>query len=190
MTQSVYFLQAYIIFKRLDGRYTWRHDNVLGTLADILERNIRKPRKNKEGLTFVNFVKEGEKGQKKKVRLEAYASKNLLMDGVNVEKILLRKEPLTQIIGETNHTYSAMSSLVEDRVSRQILNEQSMIIKERNPVQVSTNGNCLFNSLSVDMCGNESLATRLRVLTCIEIVSNKLIYDTSKHNRLELVSPS
>ncbi|CAG2242358.1 unnamed protein product [Mytilus edulis] len=65
-----------------------------------------------------------------------------------------------------------------------------MIIKERNPVQVSTNGNCLFNSLSVDMCGNESLATRLRVLTCIEMVSNKLIYDTSKHNRLELVSPS
>ncbi|CAG2254986.1 unnamed protein product [Mytilus edulis] len=123
-------------------------------------------------------------------RLEAYASKNLLTDGVNVEKILLRKEPLTQIIGETNHTYSAMSSLVEDRVSRQILNEQSMIIKERNPVQVSTNGNCLFNSLSVDMCGNESLATRLRVLTCIEMVSNKLIYDTSKHNRLELVSPS
>ncbi|CAG2239337.1 unnamed protein product [Mytilus edulis] len=120
-------------------------------------------------------------------RLEAYASKNLLTDGVNVEKILLRKEPLTQIIGETNHTYSAMSSLVEDRVSRQILNEQSMIIKERNPVQVSTNGNCLFNSLSVDMCGNESLATRLRVLTCIEMVSNKLIYDTSKHNRLELV---
>ncbi|VDI59574.1 Hypothetical predicted protein [Mytilus galloprovincialis] len=42
----------------------------------------------------------------------------------------------------------------------------------------------------VDMCGNESLATRLRVLTCIEMCSNKLIYDTSKHNRLELVSPS
>ncbi|VDI54010.1 Hypothetical predicted protein [Mytilus galloprovincialis] len=50
-----------------DGRYTWRHDKVLGTLADTLERNIKKPRKNKEGLTFVNFVKEGEKGQKKKV---------------------------------------------------------------------------------------------------------------------------
>ncbi|XP_071170940.1 uncharacterized protein [Mytilus edulis] len=48
-----------------DGRYTWRHDKVLGTLADTLERNIKKPRKNKEGLTFVNFVKEGEKGQKK-----------------------------------------------------------------------------------------------------------------------------
>ncbi|VDI78992.1 Hypothetical predicted protein [Mytilus galloprovincialis] len=31
------------------------------------ERNIKKPRKNKERLTFVNFVKEGEKGQKKKV---------------------------------------------------------------------------------------------------------------------------
>ncbi|CAC5407387.1 unnamed protein product [Mytilus coruscus] len=50
-----------------DGRYTWRHDMVLGTLADTLERNFRKPRKNKEGLTFVNFVKEGEKGQKKSV---------------------------------------------------------------------------------------------------------------------------
>ncbi|XP_061185889.1 uncharacterized protein LOC133193994 [Saccostrea echinata] len=47
-----------------DGRYTWRHDKVLASIADTLEKSIKKPRKNREGLRFVNFVKEGEKGHK------------------------------------------------------------------------------------------------------------------------------
>ena len=104
--------------------------------------------------------------------LESYANRNLLVEGVQVEKILLHNEPLTQIINETNHVYSAQSCLIEDRVSKQILNEHKMCIKDRKPIQVSSDGNCLFNSLSLDIVGNESLAPRLRVLTCIELVSN------------------
>lgn len=125
-------------------------------------------------------------------RLESYANRNLQVEGVQVEKILLHNEPLTQIINETNHVYSAQSCLIEDRVSKQILNEHNMCIKDRKPIQVSSDGNCLFNSLSVDIVGNESLAPRLRVhvLTCIELVSNKSIYDTNKYDHLRLVSLS
>ena len=89
-------------------------------------------------------------------RLETYASRNLLVEGTQVEKILLRNEPLTQIIKETNHVYIAQTSLTEDKVSKQILNEHKMFVKDRKPIQVSGDGNCLFNSLSVEMVGNES----------------------------------
>ncbi|XP_062585203.1 uncharacterized protein LOC134246874 [Saccostrea cucullata] len=50
-----------------DGRYTWRHDRVLASIADTLEKGIKKPKKKAESLRFVNFVKEGEKGHKVRV---------------------------------------------------------------------------------------------------------------------------
>jgi hypothetical protein len=53
--------------------------------------------------------------------LESYANRNLLVEGVQVEQILLHNEPLTQIINETNHVYSAQSCLIEDRVSKLVL---------------------------------------------------------------------
>ncbi|XP_062613999.1 uncharacterized protein LOC134275735 [Saccostrea cucullata] len=37
---------------------------VLASIADTLEKGIKKPKKNTESLRFVNFVKEGEKGHK------------------------------------------------------------------------------------------------------------------------------
>ena len=43
-----------------DGRYTWQHDNVLSVLADTLERARKKPKRDKGGLRFVNFVRAGE----------------------------------------------------------------------------------------------------------------------------------
>ena len=97
-------------------------------------------------------------------RLESYANRNLLTEGVQVEEVLLRNEKHRQIINEANHIYSAQSCMVEDSVSRQILHEHKMSINDRKPIQVSMNGNCLFNALSVDIVGNESLANRLRVL--------------------------
>ena len=42
--------------------------------------------------------------------------------------------------------------------------------------------------VSVDIVGNESLEPRLRVLTCIKLVSNKSIYDANTYDRLRLVS--
>jgi H2-forming N5,N10-methylenetetrahydromethanopterin dehydrogenase-like enzyme len=46
-------------------------------------------------------------------------------------------------------------------------------IPGRMPAAVPANGNCLFNALSVAIAGNISLATELRVRTCIEMVENR-----------------
>ena len=62
---------------------------------------------------------------------------NLLAEAVQVEKILLMGKPLTGVINETDFKYSVHSSLAEDTVSRQIMNEHNMLIKDRKPVKVS-----------------------------------------------------
>ena len=55
---------------------------------------------------------------------------------------------------------------------------------------VPADGNCLFNALSVAMVGNVSLATELRVQTCIEVVENRNdCIKKHKQSRIALVSP-
>jgi hypothetical protein len=45
-----------------NGRYTWRHYKVLPVFANTLEKNRRRPRGDKGGLTLkiVHFVRAGE----------------------------------------------------------------------------------------------------------------------------------
>lgn len=43
------------------GRYRWRHDKVLMTLADVLEQERSKKRQPLWKATSVQFVREGEK---------------------------------------------------------------------------------------------------------------------------------
>lgn len=63
-------------------------------------------------------------------------------------------------------------------------------INGRIPAAVPADGNCLFNTLSVAHVGNVSLATELRVRTCIEMVANKDEYlKKHKQTRINLVSP-
>ena len=69
----------------------------------------------------------------------------------------------------------------EDVVAKQILNEHKMLVDDRNPIRVSGDGNCLFNALSMDITGNKSLSLMLRVLTCIELMTNKHKYDTNSN---------
>ena len=46
------------------GRYRWRHDQVLRVLADILEKERRQERQMKtKGPGFINFVKPGQKAK-------------------------------------------------------------------------------------------------------------------------------
>jgi len=46
------------------GRYRWRHDQVLRVLADILEQERRKERQiNTKGPGYINFVREGQKAK-------------------------------------------------------------------------------------------------------------------------------
>ena len=47
------------------GRYTWRHDQVLRELAIALDQERKKKRVKKPGLTFIQFKKSGEKAQSK-----------------------------------------------------------------------------------------------------------------------------
>ena len=50
--------------------------------------------------------------------------------------------------------------------------ENSRGSASRVPRYVTGDGNCLFNSVSVVICGNESMTCKLRVRTCIELVLN------------------
>jgi hypothetical protein len=43
------------------GRYRWRHDKVLQVLAEVLEKERKKPRPEAKQGRGINFVKEGEK---------------------------------------------------------------------------------------------------------------------------------
>jgi len=47
------------------GRYRWRHDRVLQTLADVLEteRRNKRPEQRQESRSAIHFVKAGEKGK-------------------------------------------------------------------------------------------------------------------------------
>ena len=45
-----------------------------------------------------------------------------------------------------------------------------------DPYYVSDNGNCLFNVVSVALCGTDDLAVEFRVRSCIEMVIRKDYY--------------
>jgi len=59
------------------------------------------------------------------------------------------------------------------------------------PYSVTGNGSCLFNAVSVALCGSEELSTELRYRTCIEMVLKIDHYTTiPKAKQLILVSPN
>ena len=92
---------------------------------------------------------------------------NLLM-AIETENVLLRKN------------VSLKSDLVRERCNVQMDYQSLSIlnkcggIRERTPVEVPGDGDCVFQSLSVrpTLCGNTSLSTELWVLCCIEQMKN------------------
>lgn len=58
-----------------------------------------------------------------------------------------------------------------DSYSKSLLRDQPY-----DPISVSADGNCLFNSVSMFLAGNESLSTELRVRTAIELAYNRQLY--------------
>lgn len=44
-----------------EGRYTWRHDQILSVLADSLEKARKRPPPKDKRLKFINFVRAGER---------------------------------------------------------------------------------------------------------------------------------
>jgi hypothetical protein len=83
-----------------------------------------------------------------------------------------RKEP---------HSSSYISNLPKfvDRVSQTYL-QQCDINNFGVPFSVTANGSCMFNAVSLSLCGSQDMATELRVRTCIEMVSRKDVYTSLK----------
>ena len=63
-----------------------------------------------------------------------------------------------------------------DRLSQDFLTKCKIQHLLGDPYYVSDNGSCLFNVVSVPLCGTEDLAVELRVRSCIEMVIRKDYY--------------
>lgn len=77
-------------------------------------------------------------------------------------------------VSEIHFSTSQFTSSQVDEVSRRIipLNLGLSYV----PVRSTGDGNCLFNSASLALCQNESLAVELRLCTCFELANNKEFY--------------
>ena len=59
------------------------------------------------------------------------------------------------------------------------------------PYKSTGNGNCLFNSISSSLCGNETLATELRLRTAVEMITNAEVYTSRQdYDKIYDYSPS
>ncbi|CAG2237043.1 unnamed protein product [Mytilus edulis] len=73
------------------------------------------------------------------------------------------------------HDYHLPKSV--DSISESYLHKYN--VKEFGvPYAVSDNGSCLFNSVSLALCGSQDIAKELRVRTCIEMVIKKNRFTT------------
>ena len=57
-------------------------------------------------------------------------------------------------------------------------------------VQLSADGNCLFNAISIAPVEHEGLSIQIRVLTCIELVEIEKFYNSAAHGNYKSVSPN
>ena len=67
------------------------------------------------------------------------------------------------------------NNLLIDPEARSIQRETGIHLDKR-PIYSSRNGNCLFNALSICLCGNEDLSSVLRVACCVELIKNQKRY--------------
>ncbi len=102
-----------------------------------------------------------------------------------MEQILLKSHPFQsrrtkQPIGKGNQEIHKYSQSVANMYGT----------ASRVPLHVTGDGNCLFNSVSVALQGNEAMASELRVRTCIYLVLS-FPYYKNHHNYedFRLVSP-
>ena len=109
--------------------------------------------------------------------------------GANLETILLRNEDNQPFTERKDFTNSG--KLAPDHVSELILESLNISIEGKIPLQVSGDGNCLFNALSVCLVGTEILSSEIRVRTCLELIKNRKAYQNlSNAKELFLVSPN
>lgn len=98
-----------------------------------------------------------------------------LEKAVKRESVIMRDPFIVTDELPTTHVYFQRST---DIVSSR-LQEKFGFMPERRPLSVSGDGNCLFNAVSVALCGAERYADELRVRTVIEMVMNAEKYKSS-----------
>ena len=103
-----------------------------------------------------------------------------------LEQILLKSHPFQQ---SKQRKQSALPSGYKiHKYSQFVVNLCGTA--SRVPVDVKGDGNCLFNSVSVAIQGDETLSSELRVLTCLELVLNFAYFKNHPHYEdFRLVSP-
>ena len=107
-------------------------------------------------------------------RLQNYAKFGNLESGAIFETILLRNEDNTPINSQSNLAYSA--KLTPDRVSKQFLENLNISVGGRTSIYVSGDGNCMYYSISVGICGNQSVSSEIHVRTYLELIKNRHAY--------------
>lgn len=88
-------------------------------------------------------------------RLSSASDLGLLDEGVKVELIYMHNELKT--VASSNEPVT-FSHLVQDSVATDLLGQNWDLSV---PVSVNADGNCLFNALSIALCGNEQMATEI-----------------------------
>ena len=83
-------------------------------------------------------------------RLEKYSLSGHLEAGARIERLFLRHENNKPLGSRKDFVYSPGSLLSPDPVSKMILENHKISFDGKIAVFVSGDGNCLFNSLSVD----------------------------------------
>lgn len=58
---------------------------------------------------------------------------------------------------------------------------QDDVQNDHHPILTRGDGNCLFNALSISVCGSERLTEEIRVRTCVEMVLNKEYYNAQEY---------
>ena len=70
-----------------------------------------------------------------------------------------------------NFVYQDFSKNAEDPVSNFIMSEYSF--ESKSALFSTRDGDCLFNSVSILLVGDESMCLELRYRCCVEMVTNK-----------------
>ena len=68
-----------------------------------------------------------------------------------------------------------MPHTLVDEMARSLLPENKMY-SEIQPIKTTGDGNCLFNAASKSVCGNERMASELRLQTSFELINNQEFY--------------
>ena len=113
-----------------------------------------------DALGTFDFVKDLEKLKK-----DSLASYEQIAIGVEREKLLLKKVPLDASVHE-DFSYQR-----QDFIANAIVLQYTVSTKVA--LQSTGNGDCLFNSFSTGLVGDESRAVEFRYRCCIEMVTNK-----------------